>query len=312
VPTLYAVGELPEAQAEPARQGIQHADGGLLAAHLDERDEGSVKFAASREVFLRVAQLGTPRLDFNGQSVNEWLVPAGPHGATVLSTCTLKTRVYRQLIAGIAIRTGEGSTSMNCTKPQHMSDWSERPLCRRYAAVVLDQVQVGPIAGCNERRMAFGWALGALSDGQAEVLGWWKPAESASLEWPQVGAKLAARGVERIGVIVDDSGVVSGLDAFGVPKVLAQSGPADAGNPASALPPHVQCQVARARVAAKRVQTALSRAVQRRWDGEGAIAAAAFLDDALQRIDRKLATEMPVPTARPPARHVGVVLPRPA
>jgi transposase-like protein len=193
---------------------------------------------------------------------------------------------------------------MNCTKSQHMPNWSERPLCRRYVAVVLNQVQVGPIAGRNERRMAFGWALGALSDGQAEVLGWWKPAKSAAVEWSTVGAQLAARGVERIGVVVDDSGVVSDLDAFGTPRALVQSCSAEACRSASTLPPHVQRQIIRACAAAKRVQTVLSRAMQRRRDGEGEFVAAAFLDDALQRIDRKLATQVAVPTARPPARHL--------
>lgn len=193
---------------------------------------------------------------------------------------------------------------MSCTKSQHMPNWSERPLCRRYAAVVLDRVLVGPLAGRSKGHMAFGWALGALSDGQAEVLGWWESAESAPLEWSTVGAKLATRGVERIGVVVDDSGVVNDLDAQGVPKVLAQSCPTDADRSAPTLPPNIQRQLARARVAAKRVQTSLSRAVQRRWDGEGEVAAAAFLDDALQRIDRGLATEAPVPTARPPGRHL--------
>lgn len=187
---------------------------------------------------------------------------------------------------------------MSCTKSQHMPNWSERPLCRRYAAVVLDRVVVGQLDTRSEGRMAFGWALGALSDGQAEVLGWWKAPDSESFEWRTVGAKLAARGVERIGVIVDDSGVVSSLDASGVPKVPAHSCSADAGESGSTLPPHVRRQVAWAHVAAKRVQTALSRAVQRRWDGEGEIAAAAFLDDALQRIDRRFSTQVAVPTAR--------------
>jgi len=193
---------------------------------------------------------------------------------------------------------------MSCTK-SHMPKWSERPLCRRYAAVVVDRVLVGPLAGRNEGHMAFAWALGALSDGQAEVLGWWKSAESAAaVAWLQVGANLATRGVEHIGVIVDGSGVVSDLDTRGVPKLLAQSCPTDADRSGSTLPPNVQRQLARARVAAKRVQTSLSRAVQRRWDREGEIAAAAFLDDALQRIDCRLATEIPMPTARPPARHL--------
>jgi hypothetical protein len=186
---------------------------------------------------------------------------------------------------------------MSCTTSQRMSDWSDRPLCRRYAAVVVDRMVVGRPAGQTDGSV-FGWALGTLNDGQAEVLGWWQPSESRSDEWPAVSARLAARGVEHIGVVVDDSGIVTGHDAFGLPQVLVHARSADAGTAGSTLPPRVRRHVARARTTGKRVQTALSLAVRRGWDGEGEIAAAAFLDDALQRIDRQLSTQMAAPTAR--------------
>ncbi len=195
---------------------------------------------------------------------------------------------------------------MSCNKFEYMHDWSERPLCRRYATVFLDRVQVGQLTCPNQDPIAMGWALGTLSDGQAEILGWWKHSESVPVEWLAVGAKLAARGAERIGVVVDDSDVLCGLDAFGVPKALAQSRLADGGSSASSLPPHMHRQVARARGTAKRIHIALCRAVQRRRKGEGELAAAALLAYALQRIDRRLSAQVAAPTARAAAYPCGV------
>jgi Transposase, Mutator family len=183
---------------------------------------------------------------------------------------------------------------MSRTNPPYMSHWSERPLCRRYAAVVVDRVVVREAARQREGQV-FGWALGTLSDGQAEVLGWWEPSQPASIEWRSVGDRLAARGVEHIGVIVDDSDVVTGLDASSVMRVVVPSCCAEANKPAPTLPPHVRRHIARARATAKRVQTALSRALRRGRIGE--TSAAALLDEALQKIDRQLPAQR-APTVR--------------
>lgn len=177
---------------------------------------------------------------------------------------------------------------MSNARARRMADWTGRPLCRKYAAVVFDRVVIGQSACRQEGRTAFGWALGALSDGQTEVLGWWQHSESAPVEWSMVGTQLAARGVERIRVVVDHSGVMSCLGSFSVPTVPEQACPIDAGKPAHALPMHVQRRVDGASATAKRIQAALTRAVRGRSIAEGEIAAAEFVDDTLQRIDRKL------------------------
>lgn len=74
-----------------------------------------------------------------------------------------------------------------------------RPLCRGYRVVVFTQAQPG--VRCNEgsQRLLFGWALGFLSNTEAEVLGLWSQADASS----DVIRDLHERGVERVAFVID-------------------------------------------------------------------------------------------------------------
>lgn len=75
---------------------------------------------------------------------------------------------------------------------------SSRPLCCRYLLVALDAVpiQIGNAEGFHQKVVY--WALGALTDGQHEVLGLWvRPASDVSA-WTAVSKDLEDRGVTQV------------------------------------------------------------------------------------------------------------------
>lgn len=77
--------------------------------------------------------------------------------------------------------------------------WLQRPLCRSYRAVVFVMAHVAVRTADAHRDQPFGWALGLLSNTEAEVLGLWsQPDASADLR-----RDLRERGVERIAFVID-------------------------------------------------------------------------------------------------------------
>ena len=81
---------------------------------------------------------------------------------------------------------------------------SAKPLCSQYLVVIFDSQVVAvrnESAVCNCETF---WAVGVLADGQCDLLGTWLQPFERLLDWAEVFADLALRGVVRIRCVVCD------------------------------------------------------------------------------------------------------------
>jgi transposase-like protein len=82
--------------------------------------------------------------------------------------------------------------------------WREHLLCRRYAAVHLRSVSFEAFDGRASSEPIIAWAIGFAEDGESEVLGAWEAGEPS--QWGLALDDLVLRGVERIGLAVEEAG----------------------------------------------------------------------------------------------------------
>ncbi|XHS77495.1 transposase [Burkholderiaceae bacterium UC74_6] len=90
-----------------------------------------------------------------------------------------------------------------------VASWLERPLCRRYTAIVL---RSGAIHGSWPEGAPGGtafWALGCTSDGDSEILGAWMPSDTSANAPTGILSDLQLRGVQSIRFLL-------GCDAAGI------------------------------------------------------------------------------------------------
>lgn len=162
------------------------------------------------------------------------------------------------------------------------TQWSERPLCRRYALAMFDAtiVRLRDADGLHDLRVR--WALGWLADGDCEALGVWMDADAGSGPPRQLPADLLARGVERIWKIVDTTTPAStsaGQDQQRMPQIAGFE--------------HQQ------------VRAGLTRAVRRHGSFESGAAAMDFMTDALRRAERRLDRQRLLAKGKPPLESGG-------
>lgn len=81
-------------------------------------------------------------------------------------------------------------------------EWQTQPLCCRYVLVLFEVLSVQVQEEGLVRDQAAHWALGALGNGQHEVLGVWPERASGAMDWQEVFDDLKNRGVERIRFVV--------------------------------------------------------------------------------------------------------------
>jgi hypothetical protein len=174
---------------------------------------------------------------------------------------------------------------MSRTTFPSMSGWADRPLCRRYAAVVMDRLTVEPPPYEGGGACEYFWALGALKGGQTEVLGWWRHSPEAPSDWPTIAAALATRGVEDIQVLVDDSGLSDGRPPYAIPRVHART-------PDLELSPRIRQRVDQAQTTAKKIHATLARGIKRKQAADAAVSA--YLGKRLQQVDCMLSDQTAV------------------
>jgi Transposase, Mutator family len=164
-------------------------------------------------------------------------------------------------------------------------------------------------AGAAANTWPVTWALGALGDGQPEVLGVWQPSIEGPPNWQGAYDDLAARGVKRIGFAVNtnvsaayaafpqmivlnaafsDSGAVEVSAGQAAPRSLAPRGDAYGQHGGSSeLPSRVQRLAHQVEETAQLLQRGLKPAAMRRSPFESGGAAAAFLESWLDDAERR-------------------------
>jgi len=177
---------------------------------------------------------------------------------------------------------------MNVDSIRSWPDWRSRPLCANYLAVHLtEQSTVAGGLGKSDA-VTIQWALGVLNDGQCEVLGWWLDPADNAVDWSTVRADLSARGVKRLRVLLASAHLYNRDSAPGSGDCRPVAGPLRPSASIDSLPARLRRYVAHASSVAGGFKAALSRAIARRGAFECAQAACSFVDEELQRMDRRL------------------------
>lgn len=199
-----------------------------------------------------------------------------------------------------------------------------RPLCCRYLLVRFEALYLWVRTEESVSVVPVRWALGALADGQCDVLGAWVEPFSGVLNWHEVFDDLAARGVERIRFIVTaepdavsaaypHATVLNSVAPLLRPgsMLTAAAAPTEAPTeaPTDALSPRLLRVLTSADEAARKMQAQLIRVVRRHGSFADCEAAVAFLAHSLERSERGLGTGLACLPGLPPSavRRVSVL-----
>lgn len=182
---------------------------------------------------------------------------------------------------------------MNIDRTRHWPDWWSRPLCANYLAVHLTE-QSTVAGGLGKAEVVtIQWALGVVNDGQCEVLGWWSHPSDSAIDWSTIAADLSARGVERVRVLLGSPQIYNRDTAEGSAVCRSAASAVQPSASIEDLPARLHRHVVCASDIARGAQVALSRAIARRGVFACAKAATSFVDEELQRMDRRLCRTLP-------------------
>lgn len=161
----------------------------------------------------------------------------------------------------------------------HPRAWESVPLCSRYFVVFVGSRSASICDNNEVCSLSFHWALGALADGDCEVLGAWPEVTAGVTPWQQVFDDFTTRGVERIQFIATAEPSAVPAPPFGATMV-----------PIYALAPRCQRLFVSAQVAARQMNHSLIRAVAKAGSFADREDALSFLGRALRRLDPGLST----------------------
>jgi len=166
-------------------------------------------------------------------------------------------------------------------------------------------------AGATDSEFSSIWALGALEDGQLEVLGAWPTLPSGGPDWREVFESLATRGVERIRFVIsaDADAVEAARMGATVLTLDSQSGSPNLA-PASARPFRLRRIVELAAMEVSMMQAELVRLIRRHGAFASTAAASDFVESALARMERRFWTGASARAAS--ARRQSMAVPRAA
>lgn len=103
------------------------------------------------------------------------------------------------------------------------------PLCARYLVVYGRSVSWRTSTRGSVDDSQVLWAIGALADGETEILGTWSRLDEGRPSWTVAAAELRRRGVERIRFLITDDADALTADLPGKPAIVSLS----AGTPGS-------------------------------------------------------------------------------
>lgn len=181
--------------------------------------------------------------------------------------------------------------------------WQYRPLCCNYLLAHFAAQPIQALVGGVACSRDLTWVLGALRDGQREVLGVWLHSIEDVLHSQAVFHDLSVRGVERIRFVVgaDANALQAAQPDATVLTLNPQQGSANF-EPPSTLSTRLRRIVKSAQEQAGLMQDELGRLIRRHGPFESAGAASGFLERSLERMDRRFWTCTPV-RARSAHRH---------
>ena len=174
-----------------------------------------------------------------------------------------------------------------------------RPLCIRYHVVALRTLIVELHQRNRGQALTLHWALGTSTDGRQEVLGVWPVAQVAQSAWPEICEHLVNRGVEQVDFInSDDADVIETASlessALSVDKQSRRIAKATIAAPS----PRKLRMVQLCRSRAASMDAELERSLCRHGPFDTTAAACAFVEAALERLERRFWTGVPARARR--------------
>lgn len=107
--------------------------------------------------------------------------------------------------------------------PDNCATSNRLPLCARYLVICSRSVSWRPSIGEAGDASELLWAVGALADGETEILGTWSPLNEGRPARGLAAADIRRRGIEQIRVLItDDAGAVA-ADFPGKPALVSRS-----------------------------------------------------------------------------------------
>ena len=187
--------------------------------------------------------------------------------------------------------------------------WAHRPLCRRYRVALFETLTCQVREGNSTHDLCFRWALGTDAERQCDVLGFWLHESTGPGVWHQILHDLAARGVDRIQLLLaaDCQDV---LAASGAAMTLAlQIEQAVSCFQQAATSSRLRRSHDATKLAAECMQAELIRLVGRHGSFASLASAVDFLGPALQRLDRRFWAAQATPACPAPRRRPVVAFP---
>lgn len=96
------------------------------------------------------------------------------------------------------------------------------PLCGRYLVVCAGSLSSQVLAEESDTPLSFVWAVGALANGETEILGAWPSADEGRPAWDLFTADIRCRGVEQIRVLVTEDAGALAADFPGEPALVSR------------------------------------------------------------------------------------------
>lgn len=180
-----------------------------------------------------------------------------------------------------------------CTLAQ-IEAWQAKLLCRRYLTARFDSVSMRATGVASAPNFIVVWALGSLSDGTYELLGFWPISTADTDSWIRVTDDLSARGLERITHLFADEPFPA---ATGWSDVLTQFGPF------LRVPPRRRSVFRDFDDTAKRLQRGVERSLARHGLFSGPQDAESLVAEALMRAENGLDAAEPLTSLAKSCRY---------
>lgn len=174
-------------------------------------------------------------------------------------------------------------------KVQDLGSGDQRPpLCCRYLVICFKSLPRLPVACESSDGVPILWAMGALADASAEVIGAWLPVSADQPAWDEAANEIRHRGVEQVRVVVAEDLGAEGAAFPGDPIVVLEAACTSEWSSSSGPSRRQRRIVERTSLLADSMHVEIVRRLRRRGPFCSAADALEFVEKSLMRAERRV------------------------